>query len=178
MGFDPFSSITNSRHPTRTILLLIILMTLPCYCLGAVLLAVAPDDQRPGVQRTQATLGGVKATPFQTMTRTPFNTATRTPTGEPLQATPIQGNFPTSPPLPTFAPPPTIAPQPTVAIPTAAPTLTPTVIFIPTDTPTLIPTNTLAPTDPPPAPTEAPPTDPPTAIGEPLNFETPTQEGS
>ena len=91
MGFDPFSRMTDSRQTTRMVLLAIILLTLPCYCLGAVMLAYAPAS---GPRRTRvpdnATLGGATASPRATGTFTPFFTGTPTPFGNQLGATPTQ----------------------------------------------------------------------------------------
>ena len=62
MGFDPFSRVSNSQRTTRFVLLAIILLTLPCYCLGAVLLASAPDKatRSPGAM---VTAGWARAVP-------------------------------------------------------------------------------------------------------------------
>jgi hypothetical protein len=180
MGFDPFARLTNTQRTTRLVLLVIILLTLPCYCLGAVLLAYAPEKTRTAPSQQRPTLGG--ATDFATSTPsiTPFRTAS--PTGGALQPTPLQIYLPTSVPfIPTW----TLTPTPTFMIvptSTSAPTLT-LIPPLPTSTlaPTVQPTNTLAPSPaptevPPPTNTEAPaPTDvpPPTSPPEP----SPTQEG-
>ena len=58
MNFDP-SGITDSRQATRMVLLAIILLTLPCYCLGAVLLANAPGDTQATAKPTNPTLGEI-----------------------------------------------------------------------------------------------------------------------
>jgi hypothetical protein len=146
MGFDPLSRLTGSGQTTRMVLLVIILLTVPCYCLGAVLLAYAPEDKPAETTRTKPPLGGATELPVASPTFTPFSTvtATWTPFGDPLRPTPFQWN-----------PPPTVAPQ----LPTATLTLTPTVVPSPTVAPSLTlsptltlppsatPTNTLSPSD-------------------------------
>jgi hypothetical protein len=170
MGFDPFSRVGNGPRTTRVVLLVIILLTLPCYCLGAVLLAYAPEgDNPPGDGRP--TLGGATASPGVSPTWTPFRTATWTPQGGPLQPTPLQLYLRTPVPyvFPTWTLTPTffIYPSPTTA---------PSITAIPTNTlaATSIPTNTLAATI---QPTEALPTDEPTPIEQQPVEPTPTQEG-
>ena len=139
---DVFSDSTDRRRATRLLLLAIIVLTLPCYCVGFVLLAYAPASSEDDTTRrpTNATLGGITSTPFLTPTYTPFGlTATSTQGGSPLLPTPGQLY------LPTYTP---------FVWPTATLTLTPT--FQPTSmpsltkAPTLTPTNTLVPTNPPP----------------------------
>lgn len=155
MGFDPFSRLADQRQTTRMVLLAIIVLTLPCYCLGAVLLATAPEtsDARSGTSRPP--LSGQTASPGGTASITPFFTATPTRADFNLGPTPIQIQIPTRAPL---------------VLPTATLTLTPTNTELPPPTaaPTLtpIPTNTL-----PPSPT---PTTPPTAPQVPTNVPLPT----
>lgn len=159
MGFDPLANITGSQRTIRIALLAIILLTLPCYCLGAILLATAPESEAARSTGTQPpTLGGRTASP----TVTPFMFASPTPRSDELRPTATQlflyptvpqFTFPTATitplPQPTIPPPPTVAP--TITVP-PSPTLPPTDIPIPTDPPTDVP----PPTDPPP-PTDAPP---------------------
>ncbi|HML24596.1 MAG TPA: hypothetical protein PKD09_23285 [Aggregatilinea sp.] len=165
MGFDPFSKLTDQQRTTRIVLLAIILLTLPCYCLGAVLLASAPESPAT-TSEARSTLSALTASPARSATITPFFTATPTRAGSPLQPTPIQIQFPTQAPI--ILPTATLTMTPTntdLPLPTQAPTLTP----IPTNTlpPSATPTTQPPPTDAP-APTSAPPTDEP--------MPTPTQE--
>jgi hypothetical protein len=171
--FDFLSGPMDSRQKTRLALMAIILLTLPCYCLGMVLLAYAPSGtSTPRPQATSPTLGGMTIQPVASIT--PFMTATFTPYGAPLQATPFQLYLPTNTP---FYIQPTQAPLPTLTIP---PTLTsaPTITIAPS--PTLMPTNPPLPTDIPlPTATTAPlPTDvpPPTDASIPTDVPPPTQE--
>lgn len=164
MGFDPLANITGSQRTIRIVLLVIILLTLPCYCLGAILLATAPESEASRATATQPpTLGGRTASP----TVTPFTFASPTPRSDPLRATATQlFLYPTVPqivfptftitPLPTWTPPPQPTVAPTLTVP-PSPTLPPTVAPVPTDSPA--PTVPPAPTDTP-VPTAAPPGDP------------------
>ena len=45
--FNFFSGSWDNRRTTRMVLLAIIVLTLPCYCLGTVLLATAPSSEKP-----------------------------------------------------------------------------------------------------------------------------------
>ncbi len=170
--FRIFSGPLDSRQTTRLVLLAIILLTVPCYCLGAVLLAYAPADTGKTAAPTDSTLGGATASPG-IPTYTPFLTATYTPYRQPLQPTPPQLYLPTNTqfvipatwtPLPTWTFIPTITPAPTLTVP-PSPTVPPTAA--PTIAP--LPTATAVPTDVPPPPTDVPP-----ATEAPLP--TPTQE--
>lgn len=172
MGFDPLANVTGSQRTIRIALLAIILLTLPCYCLGAVLLATAPESQATRSGGTQPpTLGGITASP----TVTPFSIFTPTARHDPLRATATQlFLYPTVPqivwptmtltwtPQPTWTPLPQPTVAPTITVP-PSPTLPPTPIPVPTDAP--IPTDVPAPTDAP-----LPATDP--GLSEP----TPTQD--
>ncbi len=176
MGFDPFAKLTDQQRTTRIVLLAIILLTLPCYCLGAILLASAPDSPS-ATSEARSTLSALTASPNRTSTITPFFTATPTRAGSPLQPTPIQIQFPTQAPI--ILPTSTLTQTPTntdLPAPTQAPTITP----IPTNTlpPSPTPTTPPAPTLPPP-PTDVPaPTDAPTVAPAPTDapMPTPTQE--
>jgi len=162
--FDMFSGPLDSRQTTRLVLLAIILLTVPCYCLGAVLLAYAPTDKGRTAVPTDSTLGGATASPG-VPTYTPFLTATYTPFGQPLPATPPQLFLPTNTPfvmpatwtpIPTWTFIPTITTAPTLTLPpspTLPPTAAPTIAPPPTNT--AVPTEAPLPTEPPPA-TEAP----------------------
>lgn len=129
--------LTEGHQTTRMLLLGIIFLTIPCYCLGAVLLAYAPEEETtplPGI--TRSPLGQQTATARPSIT--PFFTATYT-SSSPLQPTPIQIQLRT--PVPTFfvpSPFPTLTPTNTdVATPTDAPTITlePSATLEPSDIP-------------------------------------------
>jgi hypothetical protein len=149
------SLLQRRRRLLHTILLAIILATLPCYCAGAMLLGLAPDRDRvrvtitgvatlidPGLL-TQTGLPPV-ATLYPTITPLPWGQYTNTPIfGGPV-LTPGQFVPPTSTWLPTltwtFAPTATFPPTSTFFLPTSttAPTITPTFTWtpVPSDMPT------------------------------------------
>jgi hypothetical protein len=169
MAFDVFSDTMDRRRATRLLFLAIIVLTLPCYCLGFVLLAYAPANGPESTKvPTNATLGGITSTPFFTSTPTPFAlTATPTQSGAPLLPTPGQLYLPTA--TPFFFPSATLTltplPQPTnMPTLTQAPTLTASPTLVPTNPPTQTPVPTAVPTEvplPTEVPTEVPP---PTAV--------------
>ncbi len=137
------------QRTIQTTLLLIILATLPCYCVGFVLLGVAP--QRPS---GTPTLIGSKAagtaaplpTLFPTITLVPFSGATLSP----LLPTPTQVNlFPVV--TLTFTPT-RFTNTPVPLVPTIPPTITPIVINTLPPTPIVAKSNTPIP----PTPTTAP----------------------
>lgn len=147
---------TRRRQLLRTVLFLIILGTIPFYCLGFWLWGTSPASRTPretGVPTATWTPIGFdsRSTPITAPSVTPFMTSTFI---SPLQPTPIQFN-----PVPTvFIPPTSFIPTSTaVIIPTStqAPTLTP----IPTDTP--LPTNTPIPSETPLPPASDTPLPPP-----------------
>ena len=145
-----FASADGSQRNLRVILFVIILATLPFYCLGFILWGAAPQTLGlPGVTAT-ATLPPNTALPTTTASSTsellPFITATSI---SPLQPTPLQffppggGNVNPIPPtafipatqvvIPTSTPAPTLTPLPTATpIPQATST---TIPIFPTDTP-------------------------------------------
>lgn len=153
MSLDFFSGLTERRQAPRFILLTIILMTLPCYCLGAILLATAPDnnESKAEIENTISTLSFSTSSPAASQSSTaPFRTFT--PIGQPLRPTstqlflrtaipvyptwtPIPTIFVTAAPLPTSTPAPTLTPLPTNTTP-------PTNTLPPSETPTETPTNT------------------------------------
>ncbi len=145
----------SSRRTVYSVLIGIILLTIPCYVIGIAALLIAQPGQ-PGA--TPATLPAFATAVLQTFTPSPTRPALlNTPTQfVPPSLTPSL--TPTSSP----SPPPTAAPPPTA---TATATDTPT----PTPTETLPPTVTDTPTP--------PPTDTPTAIPEPTQapVETPAE---
>lgn len=151
----------DSRRRTYAILIGIILLTLPCYLLGAGLLFVAPESGGDGGLGTP--VAPPDTTVFPTNTNTPLplpptltsvpTTTPGTPTASPtLPATPEQFETPTLP--PTFTPTNTATPTPTL-LPTFTPTFTPspTLTPLPSATPTATatplpsatPTNTAVP---------------------------------
>ena len=108
----------RTRKPIYTILITIILATIPCYCLGFIALSLRPTA-RPVLTATPTLM----STPAPT--DTPFVVGPGTTTPRPLQPTPTQW-FP-----PTFTPTATPTQTPT-------PTLTPTLTATPTITPTAV----------------------------------------
>lgn len=141
------------QRTIQTTLLFIILATLPCYCVGFVLLGVAPR----GGQRTPvvtATTAGTPLTPTLAFSLVPSITPFPTlgdASLSPLRPTPTQIRlFPTytltfTPIIPTRTP---------IPLP---PTQTPIVIIPPTSTTIVIPTTAVPPTAIPPT-TSVPPT--------------------
>lgn len=158
---DSAAMLDRRRQLLRIVLMVIIVFTLPFYCLGFYLWGTAPQGavnrETPTERATITPLGGqTSATPSATSTI-------------PLFVTSTQALFPTPG---QFIPPATGFIPPTVQIipPTAAPSLT----FAPTSTPQ--PTNTQV------LPTLVPPTNtpqptatnvPPTATPQPTNTEAP-----
>ncbi len=154
----------RTRKPIYTVLIAIILATIPCYCLGFIALSLRTSTGRPTPSPTftaELTLaptetphgvGGtsvprtLEPTPTQwyppTFTPTPSPTLTPTPTETP-SPTPTETATPTETPTltPTMTATPTATPTPT-ATSTETPTLTPTMTITPTATPTLTPTPT------------------------------------
>ncbi len=133
------------QRTIQTSLLLIILATLPCYCVGFVLLGVAPQrapttPTPPGSQVATSTTSAANPTDtlFPTIaTITPIVIKTLTPTPIIVKtATPIP---PTNTPIPPTA-------THTSVPPTATKSPTPTNTTAPSDTPTSTSTNTLTPT--------------------------------
>ncbi len=127
------------QRTIQTTLLFIILATLPCYCLGAVLLLTSPSQRGPRTATLQptditATVAGAPTnTPLASIT--PFQIPTANTLVSPLQPTPTQiFLFPTVPPTLTFTP---FFPTHT---PVVLPSVTP-IIILPTSTP-LHPTST------------------------------------
>ena len=140
----------DSRRRTYAILIGIILLTLPCYVLGAGLLYIAPESG--GDSNLETPVVPPDLTVFPTNTATPLplpptltavpTTTPGTPTASPtLPPTPEQFETPTVP--PTFTPPNPATPTPTL-IPTFTPTVTPSPTL--TATPSATPTATLPPT--------------------------------
>jgi hypothetical protein len=155
------SEVAVRRQRTiQTTLILIILATIPCYCVGFVLLGVAPQrgarTPTPVVTQKAGTSSTDQAIPTLFPSITPYPTLVES-TLSPLRATPTQIRiFPQY--TLTFTPiPPTRTPSPTP------------IIIIPTNTPIIVPTSTPRPpttTPAPPTSTPVPPTStpiPPTA---------------
>jgi hypothetical protein len=159
------------QRTIQTTLLFIILATLPCYCVGFVLLGVAPR----GGQRTPvvtATTAGMPLTPTLAFSLVPSITPFPTlgdASLSPLRPTPTQIRlFPTytltfTPIIPTRTP---------IPLP---PTQTPIVIIPPTSTTIIIPTTAVPPTAVPPT-TEVPSTATHTATSVPPSVIPPTTE--
>jgi hypothetical protein len=153
----------RQRRLIHTVLLLVIVATLPCYCAGAILLGLARDGSRQGTAT-------VPAAPTVDLTHQigPTSTNTLLPTITPLPAQPLA--TPTPPrggtlvtPGQFVTPPPTWTPRP----PTATWTLTwtatveiitntppPTATFTETPPPTATSSEPTATTEPPPTPTQ------------------------
>ncbi len=145
MGFtEAFIPGDNAQRVQRSILLFIILATLPCYCVGAILLGVAPSEDPEVVETTQTQ-------PFaqtQIITVSPtLVSPTAIIIGSPtsaLQSTPGQfippSNTPVILPSATNAPTQTLSPTPTS---TATATLTQTATQQANNMPTFntLPTN-------------------------------------
>ncbi len=160
MLLDTLAEPIDRRRGTRLLLLAIIVLSLPCYCLGFVLLAYAPasSDNDVTPRSTIPTLGGITSTPFTTPTPTRFGpSATPTQFGNPLLPTPGQIFLRTNTPFVWPTPIPTWTFMP---LPTTAPSLTSPPL------PTIAPSATLQPTNVPP-PTVVPPTDAPPPTDEP-----------
>lgn len=141
--------VTGRRRTTYSILLGIILLTLPCYLIGFGLLFITQPAGNEQPTRTPAntatallpptpTLGAVLPTDvgIPTRTNTPANTATRPPTQTP-SVTPsyTPSHTPTSSPTPV-----TVTPTPSNTPALASETLTPPPAETPTTgAPTLVP---------------------------------------
>jgi hypothetical protein len=171
MGF--VSSLRD--HPTRLVLFVIILATLPCYVLGVCMLLIAPkqdSQESPSQGQTTPTLDfTVQTSPSATFGIPP----SMTPRGNPLVPTPGQVYIqPTAVVLPTVYVYPTIMPY---MSPTPAPSLTP-IIIIPTNTaqPSATPTITLAPSATATIQPSATPTNTEAPTTEPIVEPSPTQE--
>ena len=167
-----FSSAESGQRNLRVVLFIIILATLPFYCLGFVLWGAAPAGVSSARATSTPTLPPVTRSPTLTFTPSPtigFGPLFTATSLSPLQPTPRQF-FPPGGVNP-IAPLPTLSPTPFIVIPTStpAPTLTP----FPSDTPIpqatdttvpIFPTDTTVPFDnnPPPADggnADAPPPD-------------------
>ena len=126
----------DRRARTRTILVFIILATLPCYCLGLVILQIGRADQQPTATPTLTrTATRQVSSPMPVLTDTPFSTATvtETPTAT-ITRTPNLTLTAWVPPTrtPTNPPTPTLAATPLPDTPT--PTATQEVIATPVET--------------------------------------------
>lgn len=150
MGLDVgiVAAAASAQRRQRTIqmsLFFIILATLPCYCVGLVLLAVAPRDQnapRPQTTQTPAQILSVTATgPTFAPTITPVGFAS--PTGAIIvPSTPTQIFFPTATRFifPTLTDTPFIFPTPTFFV---FPTLTDIPIIVPPTATSPLPTDVI-----------------------------------
>lgn len=118
---------------TRSTLIIIILATIPCYCLGLVVLLVGREIQKASNLPTATPSPSNTPVVIQTLpaTITPFQFPTETQTSTPtLTVTPSQTLTPFLPPTRTATQTPTMTIEPTVtSTPTEAPptpTMTPT----------------------------------------------------
>ena len=125
-----FGSVSPRQRRTYTILISIIALTLPCYCIGLIALALAPGSNA----------GRSPATPTLVSRNTPVIAAVSVLPSATLRLTPTEWRPHTLTPTPTSSPTRTGTPtsSPTVASPTATPT--------PLPSPTLEPTQTAEPT--------------------------------
>ena len=133
--YDRMNPINGKHTRLRVILIIIILVTIPCYCAG--IMAVTMGRRNP---------------PTPTMTLPPTRTAI---TELPMVATPfpsftpsLTAIIPTQTPIPTRTPVPTTTQTATPTssdTPTSSPTQTNTITPLPTQTDTLIPTDTSTP---------------------------------
>jgi hypothetical protein len=116
---------------TRRVLIIIILCTIPCYCLGIVTLRILSNQR---VQRTLTPTSTLTLTLTETSSPTTTATlnpsATSTPTYTPTATK-------TATPLPTDTSQPTLTSTPIPPTDTTVPSDTPTVEIIPTETATL-----------------------------------------
>lgn len=158
-------ALSRRQRTIQITLLIIILTTLPCYCVGLVLLALAPRNTTvAGPTEPPTNILTASAITATAVTFTPIITSIPIPTElGPINPTPVQIGFPTAVPTltripPTFIPPtPIVLPSQTFIIITATHALIPSatpppVIFTATPLP---PTRTVPPTIPkfPPTPT-------------------------
>jgi hypothetical protein len=131
-----------SRQMIRNILIGIIVLTIPCYICGIVILAMPSERDTPITQPTRTPID-----PFQEVTNTPINpflTPSRTPI-DPFAQTPTALSFATATigfePIVTIQPFFTFTPIATNT-PFATVTPLPSATSFPTNTPTFIPTAT------------------------------------
>jgi len=160
------TSVSEGRIRVRYFLILVIIVTLPAYCCGIVLLRLAPDTIRQptptifllftrtpttgptNTPRTPVpTLAGITYIPTQTQTPTRTGTSTRTAT-----QTSTSTITPTPSHTVTITPTPSVAPSATLTL-TPPPSLTFTPTYTPTATQQPTPTEARGPAD---APAAAP----------------------
>lgn len=135
------------RQILRVVLLVLILGTVPFYCLGFLLLATAPDRSREETTLIPATFTSIGGGGLIVSATSQFPTLSTTiDTFPTLLPTPIQYNPPVIPATVFF-------PSPTVVIFIPTSTLAPSLTFPPSQTP--VPTETVF--IPPPTDTNAPP---------------------
>lgn len=170
------SAATSRQRTIQLTLLGIILATIPCYCVGFLLLAIRPAPSRSAAP-TQT------PTPFLLITEalSPFMTPSITPIGplfsptSPIFIQPTPTQFFFFSPTPIFFPTATPFVFPT-ATPFIFPTATPIIIVPPTATPVLPTSTPVLPTETPiPFPTLETPTETPIPFPT-LAFDTPTPE--
>ncbi len=123
-----YGNVSPRQRRTYTILISIIALTVPCYCIGLIALAFAP-----GINAS-----GSLATPTLAPPITPVIAAVTVPSSATLPLTPTEWRLHTLTPTPTSSPTSTGTPtaSPTVATPTETPTPSPSATPSPTSTPT------------------------------------------
>jgi hypothetical protein len=136
----------SGKKRIRYMLILATLATLPCYCLGLVVLQVnrnRPPEVTPTLTHTVTATATITLTPYITLTPTSTATITQTAT---ITETGTETQTPTITETPTETTTPTISetPSPTA---TATPTDTPPPTRTPTPTGTPTPTQTEPPTE-------------------------------
>ncbi len=171
--YNRFETWLNRQPPGRRRLYIgfiaLILLTLPCYCLGSLVLFVNTPPSSP---EPVPTAGIASVTPQETATEPASATPRARPsierptlppplTDQPTRLPSLPPPSPTATPIetPTLALPPTPLPTNTLPLPTATPPPAPTATSVPPTTPPP-PTNTSAP-----APTAT--AEPPTPIASP-----------
>ncbi|PJF44466.1 MAG: hypothetical protein CUN55_03835 [Phototrophicales bacterium] len=134
------------RFRNRSILFFIILATIPCYLIGGVMLAVAPEPDTssvinetvPPLQSTTSRIGSLTPTNIGSPTVTLFPELAATQTQRSvLQPTPFQFVPPTARPISTATPAPTLTLAPSA---TTIKTATPTNTGVPTNSPPIFTT--------------------------------------
>jgi hypothetical protein len=113
-----FGSVSSRQRRTYTILISIIVLTAPCYCIGLIALALAPGT-RASRSPTSPVIAAVTLPPAATLRLMPTD-------GQPHTLTPTPTSSPTSTGTPTSSP--------TVSRPTETPTPSPSLTPEPTAT--------------------------------------------
>lgn len=158
------------RRARYSVLIGIILLTLPCYIIGAIALAIAPKDHAPQATVAPTATFLILSTINSPATSYPTVILVDTPTQFiPPSATVRRANTATFTPMPTGTLPPTA-----VSSSTATATLPPTLTNTPPTPPTATPTDTATPERPTDTSTPSPTPAPPTPTATPTHTPTPT----